>query len=132
MMAAEELSALADKLRNLSTASGEAIAKAATSGVESAVQTTARAGTTPDGKAWEPKKSGGRALINAAGAVSAKAVGAFVVLILRTPYVWHHRAKGKTTPRREILPDPASGHVPESVLAPIRAAARDVVRGLMR
>jgi len=73
------------------------------SAVESQLRATAGAGQAPDGTPWPPKKDGGRALANAAAAISASAVGAVVVVVLSGPEVFHHfGAQGK--PRRQIIP----------------------------
>ena len=54
-----ELDAMIERLRALAGPKvGERVAARAAPGVDAAIKATARAGTTPDGRAWKPKKIG--------------------------------------------------------------------------
>lgn len=97
----------------------EDVAKAAAPGVEAAVKQTTAAGQAPDGTPWLPKKDGGRALVNAAAAVTGKAVGSVIVVAVRGVEAFHHYGAG--VPRRQIIPDP--GTLPPRVAEAVRAAA---------
>lgn len=79
-----ELEAFAARLRSLKGLDVAAAAEAAPL-VDALVKGAAAAGTDLDGTPWPPKKDGSRALPNAAGAISAVANGAFVVLRLIGP-----------------------------------------------
>jgi hypothetical protein len=101
----EELAAFAARLRSLK-GFAQAATEAAAPLVEAEVKRTASAGTATDGNPWPAKKDGGRALPSAADAVTAAANGAFVILKLLGPYVYHQRAKPDDH-RRPILPTSA-------------------------
>lgn len=92
---------------------GEDLARACVPYVDEAVKATAEAGTTPDGTPWEPRKDGGRALANAAAALSTRAVGDVVQVTLRAPEAIHNFGTGHV-PRRQILPDGGAG-IPQNV-----------------
>jgi hypothetical protein len=91
--------------------------------VQAELQKTASAGTTPEGKAWKPKKDGGRPLVNAAAAISTRAAGNFVVTTLSGPTVFHHKGlQGK--PVRQVIPD--TGTVPPAIEEALVKAAKQV------
>jgi len=115
-----ELDAMLLALRRLGELPTATAARAAPLVLE-AVQKTAAAGTTPDGQAWKPRKDGGRALANAAGALSASSSGPTVTISLDMPEVIHHYGSAKV-PRRQILPDAGAG-MPASVTAALKKAA---------
>lgn len=126
-----QLDALADRLRAVDRV-GVEIAETALPEVLDEARRTAAAGTTPDGAAWPTKKDGGRALPNAAGAITATVSGlstAVLVLVLRGGSIFHHLAKGKGY-RRQVLFDPANG-VPERMRSAIERAAARVVGRVM-
>lgn len=107
------------------------MAKIAAPLVEAAARATAAAGTTPDGKAWEPKKGGGRALPNAAAAITARAVGSAILVILRGPYVLHHIGKGHA-PKRQIIPaGGASSSLPPGIARALHTASAQAFRRAM-
>lgn len=85
--------------------------------VEASLRATATAGQTPDGVAWAPKKrGGGRAMVNAAAAITVKAVGGAVLIVLRGVEVFHHfGAAGK--PARPVIPQ---GRMPKRLGDAIR------------
>jgi hypothetical protein len=119
---------MAARLRRVGTMPAE-LAREAAPLVEQAVKATAAAGTTPDGEAWAPRKrDGGRALANAASAVSAAAVGASVRVTLTGVEVFHHLGAG--VPKRKILPDGGAG-VPPKIAEGCLVAARRVWARLM-
>lgn len=121
---AEAMTAFAAKLRNLRRLATEA-AKEAAPAVEAVVRASAAAGTTPDGQAWKPTKAGSRPLANAASAVSARAVGTVVEVIVRGHHFLHHMglARGKVV--RQIIPTHLT---PELAAALRRATARAFAR----
>lgn len=105
------------------------VAEKAAPRVLAALQKTAGAGTTPDGEAWQAKKSGGRPLAHAADALDVEAHGRFVVATLTGPTVFHHRgAQGK--PVRQVLPD--SGTIPDGVRAALVDAAKEVFEKIVK
>ena len=127
-MSGEELAAYAQRLRSLKTLA-PAAAKEAAPLVADVVRTDAAAGTAPDGKAWPPKRDGGRALPNAASAITAVANGVAVIVKLVGPYIFHHYAKGKD--QRRILPDSGAG-IPPRIAAALRRATAEAFRRVMR
>ncbi|WP_437606259.1 hypothetical protein WMF20_35405 [Sorangium sp. So ce834] len=64
---------------------------------------TASAGQAPDGTPWADKKSGGRAMVNAAKAIAVKAFGTVILITLTGPEVFHHFGAGGK-PRRQVIP----------------------------
>ncbi|WP_437958589.1 hypothetical protein WME76_02265 [Sorangium sp. So ce119] len=72
--------------------------------VQEELRRTASAGQAPDGTPWAPrKKDGGRAMLNAAKAITAKAIGTVILVTLYGPEVFHHfGAQGK--PARHVIP----------------------------
>ncbi len=122
-MGAEALSGLAARLRELPKL-GASIARESAPSCQAIARETAAAGTTPDGAPWAPRKSdGGRALVNAAAAITARAVDDVVMLVLAGVNVFHN-------PTRRILPDTGAG-VPRRYVDAIRTAARRVVGGAL-
>lgn len=123
------LDGLIAKLRALDEV-GVAIAEDALPEVLKASKATAAAGTTAEGAAWAPKKDGGAALPNAAGAITAVVSGstkAVITLILRGVYIFHQRSKSKGKkglPRREIL---SINTVPATIADAIQVSAKRVV-----
>ena len=72
--------------------------------LEARLKASAAAGTSPDGQPWAARKDGGRAMANAAKAISVKAIGDVVRVTLDGPEVfWHYGARG--APRRPVIPD---------------------------
>lgn len=105
-----EVDAVLDAMRaRLTAMRGMAaeVAREAAPQVEAVVRRTAAAGTSVEGKAWPPTRSGARALPDAASAVTAAAVGTTVVISLKGPYVFHNSAAGAD--RRRILPEEGAG-----------------------
>lgn len=108
-------------LRRLADAPERAAAVAAPL-VDEAIKTTARAGTTPTGQAWQPKKGGGAPLVHAADHIKTTAVGTAIRVRLEGVDVFHHYGAG--VPRRPILPDP--GTIPPAVASALDRAAEQV------
>ncbi len=102
MVGADQLDAMIERLRGFRGIADEAAREAAPL-VEKAARASAAAGTTPEGKPWPGKKSGGRALEHAAAHITAEAVGSAVVVTLRGPDVWHHQGTARV-PERKIIP----------------------------
>lgn len=103
------------------------VAREAAPLVDEAIKKTAGAGTDPDGKAWAPKKNGGRALEHAADHIKTSAVGVFVSVILSGVDVFHHKGQGHS-PRRQVLPE--AGSVPAGVTKALQEGARRVFERL--
>lgn len=117
-MADPDLSKLDRLIASLRGARGFLVraAPAVAKAVEAELRATAAAGTTPDGAAWAPKKDGGRALANAAAAISVRAVGTVILARLRFPESIHHKGT-KRLPKRQILPE---GELPANVAEAIK------------
>ncbi len=112
------LDGLISKLRR----SREFIARAAPAAAEAMaaeLRATAAAGTSPDGTPWAPRKDGGRALANAAAAITVRAVGTVLLARAQHPYGIHNAGAGKTLPRRQVLP---RGGIPPRVAEAIKRA----------
>jgi hypothetical protein len=122
------LSAYATRLRGLKNLARVAAAEAAPA-ILAAVQKTAAAGTDPEGKPWPPKRDGTQALPNVAGAITAVAKGAVVLVKLTGAYVFHHYAKGKD--RRRILPDGGAG-IPPQISEAVKTASERAFAKLMK
>lgn len=123
------LAAYAARLRNLKTLAPAAAREAAPL-VEAVIRDEAAAGVDPDGRAWAPKKDGGRALPNAAGAIRAVANGVAVIVKLTGAYVYHHYSKSAAY-RRRILPDSGAG-VPPRIADALKRATAEAFRRAMR
>lgn len=119
-----DLDAFAARIRRLRNLASDA-AKEAAPDVEKLVRESAAVGTDVEGRPWPSKRDGGRALPNAAAAVTAVARGVAVILKLSGAYVFHHRSKGKD--RRPILPESGAG-MPPRLAAVLRAAAARAFR----
>ena len=96
--------------------------------VDAELKRTAAAGTTPDGKAWKPKKDGGRPLVNAAAAIATRSAGNYVLALLKGPTVYHHLGLGGK-PHRQVLPQ--SGTIPSGIAKVLERAARAVLREIL-
>lgn len=123
------LSAFIGRVRSMGTFATE-VAKAAAPLVQDAVRATAKAGADSEGKPWAPKQKGGRALVNAAAALSAKAAGTMIVVTLTGIEVFHNRGT-KSLPERRILPDGGAG-IPKGIAAAVDRAARITFARIMR
>jgi hypothetical protein len=95
-----------------------------------AIQRTAKAGTTPEGVPWPPRKDGGRPLEHAAEHLSVRVDGSTIVLTLTGPDVIHNFGDNRN-PKRQILPD-AGAELPSVVLEAMRKAAIDAFNETMR
>jgi hypothetical protein len=68
------------------------------------VQRTANAGTSPEGKAWAPKKAGGQALTTAADKIKLAVSGHKITLSIAGPLALHHRGWARGGVQRQVLP----------------------------
>jgi len=123
-----ELDEMTDAVRRLGTLPDD-VARRSVTYVDAAVKATAAAGTDPNGKPWAPRKDGGRALVNAAAAISTKALGPVVQVTLTGPEVIHHFGDSRV-PRRQIIPDGAAG-IPKGVGDALDRAAADAFAAAM-
>jgi hypothetical protein len=110
----ETLRAIVKRLRAFGKANE--MAKEAAPLVEAALKATAAAGTDPDGKAWKPKKDGGRALPDAADAVSVTTNGKVLTIT-----VTGGEAAQQSFRIRQLLP---KKKLPKAVLDALREGAR--------
>lgn len=101
-------------LRSMATLAKDA-APIAARHVEGQLRSTAGGGQDPDGKPWPKTQDGGRALKNAAGAISARAIGTVILILLKGHHIFHHFGVG--IPRRQIIPQ---GSVPKRLGDAIR------------
>jgi hypothetical protein len=124
-----ELDAMIDACAKLAAPEFAAqIAQAAAPLVDTEIKRTARAGTTPDGTPWLPrKKDGGRALEHVADQIETKAIGNVVRATLSGPAVFSHFGAG--IPRRQVLPD-AAVSVPAPVIDAMTKGATQVFNRL--
>ncbi len=119
-MSEAALTALAARLRALSTI-GVAIAREAAPLILEEAKKTAAAGTTPDGTPWKPRKAdGARALVNAAAALSVRTYEDVVLLVLSGVNVYQQKT-------RPIIPMKLSDGVPTAMAEAVRTAARRVM-----
>lgn len=123
------LDAMIAKIRAVGGLPGAAAHEAAPL-VEAAVKKTAAAGTTPDGQPWKPTKDGGRPLVNAAAALSAKAIGTVVQVTLKGVEVIHNFGD-KRNPKRQILPDGGAG-IPKGIVDALVEGANRAFAKIMR
>lgn len=101
-----DLDAMIANLRSLGPALTTDAAPEVARALRADLERTTAAQTTPDGRAWAPRKSGGTTplLANAAKAVGVTAMGATVVFVLQGVEARHHRGRVKGGQHREILP----------------------------
>jgi hypothetical protein len=81
----------------------KAIAQELAPEVKAVIDEQIAQGVGPDGQAWKPKKDGGRALVNAAKAVTAKAIDNVILITLSGKEVFHQWGT-RRVPQRAILP----------------------------
>lgn len=110
MSGIEEMIASLERLEELPKRTAEIAAEK----LDARVKATAAAGTSPDGKAWAPKKKGGRAMANAAAHIATRAYGHIVRMTLTGPDVFHQFSQKKGEPAREVIPG-AGGAMPAVV-----------------
>lgn len=92
----------AESLRTLPTGL-QASVEEIRAGIESKIKADIAAGVAPDGTSWKPKKGGGRALVNAAKALSTSVSG-MVIFIRLTGVEIFHQFGTHRVPRREMVP----------------------------
>lgn len=95
--------------------------------VERQLKMTASAGQSPAGVTWVTKKDGGRALVNAAAAISTIAIGTSIVIILTGKEVFHHFGAG--VPLRQVIP---VGSIPAKLGNAIRLGFVEPFRQLVK
>lgn len=122
MDADAQLAAFIERVKRLEDFNA-AVAREAAARVEKIAKASAAAGTDPYGKPWPTKKDGTRALANAAGSVTARAIGPVIQIVVRGAYAIHHNLKGKS--RRPVIPEAERG-VPPAIALEIAEAARAV------
>jgi hypothetical protein len=105
------------------------VAREAVSTVGDAIRRTAAAGADADGKAWAPRKDGGRALPNASARVVVTSAGPTLTASVPYPYQFHQRGDAHN-PKRAILPE-SSAALPASIRAALRDASERVWRRMM-
>ena len=107
------LEAMIEDLQHLADDFAPDVTRRASPLVEQAIKRSAAAGTTPDGATWAPKKTGGRAMPNAAKAVAVQAFPSVVRVVLTGVEVFGHFGKGAMQVARKIIPD--TGSLPKVV-----------------
>jgi len=107
-------------LQGLKTFASEAASEAAPL-IESANKKTAAAGTTPDGKPWPEKKTGGRPFVHAADKVTATALGSVVQIRLDGPEIFGQYGAGQ--PKRVVIPE-RGGVLPKDIAEAAKAGAK--------
>lgn len=112
-------------LRELGTKDVEIrIAAAAAPLLQDEIESTLGAGQDPEGRAWAPRKAGGRAYVNASAKVRTTNTGDLVRMTLVGPEVYgNYGARGM--PVRRMIPD-AGANVPSSVTTALTRAAEQV------
>lgn len=73
-----------------------------------------RAQRAPDGTPWKPKKTGGAALVNAAGKITSSAVGTVLLFKLSGPEVFHNFGTSRV-PKRQIFPASGLGSLRQAI-----------------
>jgi hypothetical protein len=107
----ESMIASARKLGRLNERAAEIAAPL----LEARLRAMASQGVSPDGKPWAPRvKDGGRAMRNAASAISVRAIGPTIRVTLDGVEVFHHFGRGATEVRRPVIPD-QGGPMPDVV-----------------
>ena len=97
--------------------------------IEGVAKASASAGITPDGTAWAPKKEGGRALVNAAAAITVKAFGTVVQVKLEGINVLQNYGTHRI-PAREIIPS-RRNEMPDSYASAIQESATIAFKAAM-
>ncbi len=118
-----DLDEMIARMRGLRTIAVDA-AKLAAPSVLRAAQSTAKSGTDPYGKAWPQKKSGGRALVNAANAITVETAGPTLSVVLSGVEVFHNSGVDDGAPKRQIIPDRGQP-IPSGIAAAIVDGARE-------
>lgn len=124
-MGIAELDSFIARVRGLKLLPTE-VAKAAAPRVEGELKRSASAGTTPYGEKWPQKKDGGKPLVNAAAAVSCKAIGSVVEMSI-DDYVHriHNSGAEGGVPSRQMLPD-GTRSLPQPIVVALEASAAEV------
>jgi hypothetical protein len=118
--ASEALAAFTARVRSLAGFPA-LVAKEAEPLVDAAIKSTVRAGLEPDGRAWTPKKDGGRPLEHAADHIRTEARGARIDVTLTGVETFHHHGVKGGAPARPILPK--AGEMPPQIFAALEQGA---------
>lgn len=102
------------------------VAKYGAEELQKSLETTLAAGQDAEGKAWGPKKDGGRAYEHAPSRVTTRAHEDLIVSTLTGPEVFGHFGNAHL-PQRKMLPDAGAG-MPKSVSGALTRAANRVFR----
>lgn len=124
-----DMRAFIEQLRGLSRLPEEA-AKVGAPLIEDAARTIASGGTDPAGNTWKAKKDGSKPLIHAAKALKGTAIATVIQLQLSFPETIHNRGTGRI-PKRQILPDAATGKLPRTFLEALSEAASKAFQKVM-
>lgn len=108
------------RMRGLKTFATD-VAKLAAPAIERAAREQAAKGLDPNGRAWAPKKDGGRALKNASSEIAATPIGNAVTVAIAGPLVFHNVGTGHV-PQRQVLPD---GPAPQYIADAIKEASAE-------
>ncbi len=124
------LDAMIAKLKALGNGErvAEKVAQVAAPLIDKQVKSTAAAGQTPDGKAWQVKKDGGKPLVHATDHIETSAHGPLILQTLTGPDVFHHKGLGGR-PKRQVIP--SSHDVPQSVWKAVHEACERVWREIL-
>ena len=107
-----ELDSMIDALRTLGAAMTDDAAPHVAEALRTELAQSVAAGTTPEGQAWEPRRSDERApLQNAMNAVGVAAVRSKIFVRLSGVEARHHRGRVKGGTPRQIIP---VGKLPDS------------------
>lgn len=101
------------------------VAKEAAGDVLEASQANAAAGVDSKGRAWLPTKAGNKPLKNAAAAITTRAIGTVLQLVLSGHHVYHSLGAGE--PKRQIIPDRGEP-IPDYIRDACKRAALRVFR----
>jgi hypothetical protein len=124
------LDAMIERMKALGASNvGARVAAKAAPLIDAAIKKTVRAGQTPSGQAWQPKKDGGKPLVNAASHIETSAHGNIVASTLTGPDVFHNKGIGHS-PHRQILP--SSGTIPPQIAKALEQAAKEVFAEIMK
>jgi hypothetical protein len=83
--------------------------------VRKSILETVNAGTDTEGKAWTPRKDGGRPLEHAAAAVKVAAVGTRILARVAGPEARHHSGRAKGGTMRGIIPTRLTPRIADAV-----------------
>ncbi len=103
----------------------KAIAPVVAAELKAIIDRNIAAGQGPDGVSWPRKQDGGRALENAAAAVTVDAIGTRIVASVKSPEAFHHMGRTRGNVVRAILP---AKRLPAPFILAIKRAVEAHVR----